>query len=51
MLDNSQSDLNLVMFVSDRCNMACKYCYNKFPRTGKDADLDLFFKFALDVVA
>lgn len=37
--------LALVLFISDRCNMKCKYCYNKFPRTEKDADLDLFFEF------
>ena len=42
--------IDLVMFIADACNMKCKYCYNKFPRTEKFADLDLFFKYASDLV-
>lgn len=41
---------NLVVFISDVCNYSCEYCYNKFPRTGIFADLDLFDKFIDDVI-
>ena len=44
-----KDNLDLVMFIADVCNMKCKYCYNKFPRTGKLADLDLFFNYASDL--
>lgn len=38
--------LALVFFVSDKCNMKCNYCYNKFPRSNIDANLETFFDFA-----
>lgn len=44
-----KDNLDLVMFIADVCNMKCKYCYNRFPRTGKLADLDLFFNYAVDL--
>ena len=46
-----KDSLDLVMFIADICNLKCKYCYNKFPRTGSLADLDLFFTYAEDLAS
>ena len=41
--------MNILIFVVDKCNYKCEYCYNRFPRTLKSADLNLFSKFIKDI--
>lgn len=41
--------LDVVLFVVDACQLRCKYCYNKFPRSGKLADLKAFLAFAKEL--
>lgn len=43
------SPLNLLLFVADRCNFTCPYCYNRMPRHQNNADLDLFYKYVADI--
>jgi sulfatase maturation enzyme AslB (radical SAM superfamily) len=43
------SVINVLLFVADRCNFSCPYCYNFFPRTNGLADLDLMFRFVEDM--
>ena len=40
--------MNVLLFIADRCNFSCPYCYNRRPRTNKIVDLDLLYKFVLD---
>ena len=40
--------LNILLFVADACNFKCEYCYNKMPRHGTFADVDLLVKFVKD---
>lgn len=37
--------LNILMFIVDKCNFDCPYCYNRKPRHLVNADLDIFRKF------
>ena len=43
--------LDVVLFVADVCQLKCKYCYNKFPRTCQLADLSQFFEFIKKILA
>ena len=48
-VDLDPSAMNILIFVVDKCNYRCEYCYNRFPRTLKSADLNLFSKFIKDI--
>lgn len=37
------------MFIVDKCNFTCPYCYNRKPRHLVEADSDIFVKFLKDV--
>lgn len=41
--------MNILIFVVDKCNFSCEYCYNRFPRTLKSANLELYLKFIQDI--
>lgn len=41
--------LNILMYVVDRCNYSCPYCYNRKPRHLVDADSEVFVKFLKSV--
>ena len=41
--------INVLLFVADRCNFSCPYCYNFFPRTSGLANLELMFRFVEDM--
>lgn len=34
-----------MIYITDKCNMNCSYCYNKFPRDNKDIDMNLLLKY------
>ena len=38
-----------MIHITDKCNMNCSYCYNKFPRDNKDIDMILLLKYIDDV--
>ena len=48
-VDQDSSTMNILMFTVDKCNFCCEYCYNRFPRTQKVANLDIFYKFIKDI--
>lgn len=35
----------LLLYIVDRCNYSCSYCFNKKPRTGGELDADDIFRF------
>lgn len=37
----------ILAYVSDKCNYNCEYCYNKFPRSNKDLDLEKLYDFVV----
>ena len=41
--------MNILIYVVDKCNFTCEYCYNRFPRTLKSANLKLISKFITDI--
>jgi organic radical activating enzyme len=41
--------LKIMIYITDKCNMNCSYCYNKFPRDNKDIDMVLLLKYIDDV--
>ena len=40
----------LLVFVIDKCNYRCEYCYNTFPRTSSVLDLDKLYFFINDIL-
>lgn len=48
-VDQDPSTMNILMFTVDKCNFRCEYCYNRFPRTNKVADLDVYYRFVRDI--
>lgn len=47
----TEKPIDVVLFVADVCQLKCKYCYNKFPRTAKLADLDKMLAFVKKLAA
>lgn len=41
--------LNITLFIVDKCNYGCYYCYNDMPRHLVEADLDIMLKFIEDI--
>jgi pyruvate formate-lyase activating enzyme-like uncharacterized protein len=39
---NPDNTLNILMFIMDKCNYTCAYCYNRKPRHLIGADLKKF---------
>lgn len=46
---NPNNRLNILMFIMDRCNFSCPYCYNRKPRHLVGADLSVFLKYVQDI--
>lgn len=40
----------LLVFIVDRCNYNCEYCYNHFPRTQKCLDLSKVYEFIYKII-
>lgn len=48
-VDQASTPLNILVYIADKCNFNCSYCYNRKPRKSTLADLDGFFKFIQDL--
>ena len=42
---NSDDSINLFVYLEDRCNYECSYCYNEHPRTLNELDVDVLGDF------
>lgn len=46
---NPDNTLNILMFIMDKCNYTCEYCYNRKPRHLIGADLKKFLLYVQDI--
>lgn len=48
-VDQDITPLNILLFIVDKCNFECEYCYNRQPRHLDYAKLDIFLKYVKDI--
>ena len=46
---DDENPITILIYITDKCNMNCVYCYNIFPRNNNDLDQDCLLKFIDDV--
>lgn len=43
------TELTILVYISDACNFKCSYCYNRQPRSGNFIDIDILLNFLAQI--
>lgn len=45
----NKNRINVLAYIADDCNLECVYCYNRRPRSKKYLNLDILYKFMIEL--